>query len=62
MLRPCRRLLVCGLAFLLTDVAHAQKYPAHPIQVLVANGPGSASDVGTRVVLNKMATLLGSRR
>ena len=47
------------LAFLLTDVAHAQKYPAHPIQVLVANGPGSASDVGTRVVLNKMATLLG---
>ncbi|MFZ0654822.1 MAG: tripartite tricarboxylate transporter substrate binding protein [Pseudolabrys sp.] len=59
MLRPCRRLLVCGLAFLLTDVAHAQKYPAHPIQVLVANGPGSASDVGTRVVLNKMATLLG---
>jgi tripartite-type tricarboxylate transporter receptor subunit TctC len=58
MLRLCRRLLVV-LAFLLTDVAHAQKYPAHPIQVLVANGPGSASDVGTRVVLNKMATLLG---
>jgi tripartite-type tricarboxylate transporter receptor subunit TctC len=59
MLRLCRRLLVCVLAFLLTDVAHAQKYPAHPIQVLVANGPGSASDVGTRVVLNKMAILLG---
>jgi tripartite-type tricarboxylate transporter receptor subunit TctC len=59
MLRLCHRLLVCVLAFLLTDVAHAQKYPAHPIQVLVANGPGSASDVGTRVVLNKMATLLG---
>jgi len=59
MLRLCRRLLVCVLAFLLTDVVHAQKYPAHPIQVFVANGPGSASDVGTRVVLNKMATLLG---
>jgi tripartite-type tricarboxylate transporter receptor subunit TctC len=59
MLRLGRRLLVCVLAFLLTNVAHAQKYPAHPIQVLVANGPGSASDVGTRVVLNKMATLLG---
>ena len=59
MLRLCRRLLVCVAAFLVTDVAHAQKYPAHPIQVLVANGPGSASDVGTRVVLNKMATLLG---
>ena len=59
MLRLCRRLLVCVLAFLLTDVVHAQKYPAHPIQVFVANSPGSASDVGTRVVLNKMATLLG---
>jgi len=59
MLRLCRRPLVCVLAFLLTDVAHAQKYPAQPIQVLVANGPGSASDVGTRVVLSKMATSLG---
>ena len=45
MLEPVRRLLVCGLAFLLTDVAHAQKYPAHPIAGIGANGPGSASDV-----------------
>ena len=54
-----RRLLICVAAFLVTDVAHAQKYPAQSIQVLVANGPGSASDVGTRVVLSKMATSLG---
>src|SRR6202163_4554592 len=54
-----RRLLICVATFLVTDVAHAQKYPAQPIQVLVANGPGSASDVGTRVVLSKMATSLG---
>ena len=53
------RLLLCVAAFLVTDVAHAQKYPAQPIQVLVANGPGSASDVGTRIVLSKMATSLG---
>ena len=59
MLRLSRRLLLCVAVFLVTDVAHAQKYPAQPIQVLVANGPGSASDVGTRIVLNKMATLLG---
>jgi tripartite-type tricarboxylate transporter receptor subunit TctC len=59
MLRPARRLLLCVAALLVTDVADAQKYPAQPIQVLVANGPGSASDVGTRVVLNKMATSLG---
>jgi tripartite-type tricarboxylate transporter receptor subunit TctC len=59
MLRPSRRLLICVAALLVTDVAHAQKYPAQPIQVLVANGPGSASDVGTRVVLNKMAASLG---
>src|SRR4029079_9584957 len=54
-----RRLLICVAAFLVTEVAHAQKYPAQPIQVLVANGPGSASDVGTRIVLSKMATSLG---
>jgi len=54
-----RRLLICVAAFLVTDVAHAQKYPAQAIQVLVANGPGSASDVGTRVVLSKIATSLG---
>jgi tripartite-type tricarboxylate transporter receptor subunit TctC len=59
MLRAARRLLLCVAALLVTDVAHAQIYPAQPIQVLVANGPGSASDVGTRVVLNKMATSLG---
>jgi tripartite-type tricarboxylate transporter receptor subunit TctC len=59
MLKVSRRLLVGVAAFLVTDVAHGQKYPAQPIQVLVANGPGSASDVGTRVVLSKMATLLG---
>jgi tripartite-type tricarboxylate transporter receptor subunit TctC len=54
-----RRLLICVAAFLVAEVAHAQKYPAQPIQVLVANGPGSASDVGTRIVLSKMATSLG---
>lgn len=59
MLRLSRRLLLCVAVFLVTDVARAQKYPAQPIQVLVANGPGSASDVGTRIVLNKMATSLG---
>jgi tripartite-type tricarboxylate transporter receptor subunit TctC len=53
------RLLVFVVVFLVTDVAQAQKYPAQPIQVLVANGPGSASDVGTRVVLSKMALSLG---
>lgn len=59
MLRLSRRLLLCVAVFLVTDVAHAQKYPAQPIQILVANGPGSASDVGTRIVLNKMAMSLG---
>ena len=59
MLRLSRRLLICVAACLVTDVAYAQKYPAQPIQVLVANGPGSASDVGTRVVLNNMAAAVG---
>jgi tripartite-type tricarboxylate transporter receptor subunit TctC len=44
MLRLSGRLLICVAAFLGTDVGHAQKYPAQPIQVLVANGPGSAGN------------------
>jgi tripartite-type tricarboxylate transporter receptor subunit TctC len=56
---PGPRRWLISMALLITDVAHAQKYPSQPIQVLVANGPGSASDVGTRIVLNKMAASLG---
>lgn len=39
--------------------ADAQDYPTRPIQVLVPFAGGSASDVITRILLNRMATSLG---
>lgn len=39
--------------------AQAQNYPTKPIQVIVPFAGGSASDVVTRIMLNKMSTSLG---
>lgn len=39
--------------------AQAEDYPTKPIQVIVPFAGGSASDVVTRILLNKMSTALG---
>ena len=39
--------------------AQAQDYPARPIQVIVPFAGGSASDVVTRIMLDRMAKTLG---
>src|SRR4051794_25891122 len=39
--------------------AQAQEYPARPIQVIVPFAGGSASDVVTRIMLDRMAKTLG---
>lgn len=62
--RPDRRsLLSYGAGALLTAagtrLANAQDYPTRPIQVLVPFAGGSASDVITRILLNRMSALLG---
>jgi tripartite-type tricarboxylate transporter receptor subunit TctC len=45
-----------ALAALLTgSLAHAQNYPARPIQVIVPFAGGSASDVVTRILLEHAA-------
>ena len=41
------------------DAASAQNYPSRPITVIMPFAGGSASDVVSRVLFNKMATLLG---
>ena len=41
--------------------AHAQDYPARPIQVVVPFSTGSASDVMARLVLERMSTTMGAR-
>lgn len=41
------------------DTASAQSYPSRPITVIMPFAGGSASDVVSRVLFNKMATILG---
>lgn len=62
--RPDRRSLLslgAGAALAATGLvpARAQDYPARPVQVLVPFAGGSASDVITRILLNRMSTSLG---
>jgi tripartite-type tricarboxylate transporter receptor subunit TctC len=55
-------LSLCAAAILAVSVpisAAAQNYPSRPIQVYVPFAGGSASDVITRILLNRMATTLG---
>ena len=44
---------------LVSDAASAQGFPSRPITVIMPFAGGSASDVASRVLFNKMATLLG---
>jgi tripartite-type tricarboxylate transporter receptor subunit TctC len=51
--------VAAGLA--VTESAGAQPYPTHTIQVIVPFAGGSASDVITRVVLERMGDAIGRR-
>jgi tripartite-type tricarboxylate transporter receptor subunit TctC len=46
-------------AILIGQAADAQTYPARPIQVIVPFAGGSASDVVTRIMLDRMAKSIG---
>src|SRR5690349_19802940 len=48
-----------GAAASVSDAAVAQNFPNRPITVIMPFAGGSASDVGGRVRVNKMAALLG---
>jgi Uncharacterized protein conserved in bacteria len=49
-------------ALLLTpQVARAQKYPAHPVRLIVPFGPGGVADVTARIVGEKLGEKLGQR-
>ena len=55
-----RRLVVAVLlAALLPGLAWTQTYPTKPIRILIAQAPGSATDVISRVVGNRLSEALG---
>ncbi len=52
---------VVALATPLAQPAYAQPYPSKPIRVIIAQAPGSATDVVSRVISNKLAEGLGQQ-
>jgi tripartite-type tricarboxylate transporter receptor subunit TctC len=52
-------LRAAALAALACGAALAQSYPAKPIRILIAQAPGSATDVISRVVGNRLSEALG---
>ena len=54
-----RILALCAAAALGATSALAQNYPSKPIRILIAQAPGSATDVISRVVANKLSDALG---
>ncbi|HEY2337790.1 MAG TPA: tripartite tricarboxylate transporter substrate binding protein [Burkholderiales bacterium] len=53
------RTLLAALLCLAALGAQAQTYPAKPIRILIAQAPGSATDVISRVVANRLGEALG---
>jgi tripartite-type tricarboxylate transporter receptor subunit TctC len=52
--------LACAAAALSAlHAAHAQTYPAKPIRIIIAQAPGSATDVVSRIIANKLQETLG---
>src|SRR5215510_6788084 len=52
-------LALWGATTLVSDAAVAQNFPNRPITVIMPFAGGSASDVVSRVLFNKMAAILG---
>ena len=53
----CLRYFLFGLiSIIFSSLTHAQGYPNRPITVIVPFSAGSASDVVTRVLLDKVGT------
>ena len=56
-----RNLQAAVLAMLVAAGAVAQEYPARPVRMIVANAPGSASDIYGRIVFTRMSERLGQQ-
>ena len=53
------RALLCVAALAATASALAQTYPSKAVRILIAQAPGSATDVISRVVANRLSEALG---
>ena len=56
-----RALLAAALGCLITTGASAQEFPARPIRMIMANNPGSASDIYGRILFTRMAERMGQQ-
>ena len=52
---------IAGCLFGAALGAHAQQYPTHPIRMIMANNPGSASDIYGRILFARMSERMGQQ-
>jgi tripartite-type tricarboxylate transporter receptor subunit TctC len=55
------RTLLAAALFAASVVAGAQEYPSRPVTLVAPSGPGSAPDVLSRIVAQKLSELLGQQ-
>lgn len=60
MARAATMMLTAGLT-LIPSLTCAAEYPARPIRMIVANAPGSTSDIFGRLAFNRMSEILGQQ-
>ena len=53
--------MVMALLTYLSSPAHAQKYPDHPVKIVLPFGAGGIADVTARIVADKLSDKLGQR-
>jgi len=53
-----RRMIMAGGSLALPWPAHAQSFPTRAVTLVVSQGPGSGSDIGTRLLAPQMAAVL----
>ena len=51
--------LTCAVAALVAAPAHAQNYPVKAVRIIIAQAPGSATDVVSRIITNKLQESMG---
>jgi tripartite-type tricarboxylate transporter receptor subunit TctC len=52
--------IILGLAILAPSVLFAERYPDHPIQLVIPNAAGSSMDLGGRMIAAEMEKILGT--